>query len=225
MPFCERCGRNSHDVDRCYAKTNINNEIIQDDPERGVYVLELSGGNFYVGKSENIESRISQHEKDSGASWTKVHPIIGRVDTITQQMDDLESWERAETLELAHKYGIEKVRGHTWTQKILTEQKKNEFISQIRERKDLCRKCGSPDHMISSCRSKEKAPETKSKYNRFKKKAPETKPKYNRFKKKASETTKPKYNKKAPDPESESESESEYEPKRYKPYSYNRYRK
>ena len=160
MPFCERCGRNSHVANGCYAKRDINNEIIQDDPERGVYVLELSGGNFYVGKSEDIESRISQHEKDSGASWTKAHPIIGRVDTITQKMDDLESWERAETLELAHKYGIEKVRGHMWTQNILTEQKKNEFIGQIRERRDLCRKCGSPDHMISSCRSRE--PESES---------------------------------------------------------------
>ena len=162
MPFCERCGRNSHVANGCYAKRDINNEIIKDDPERGVYVLELSEGNFYVGKSEDIESRISQHEKDSGASWTKKHPIIGRVDTITQKMDDLESWERAETLELAHKYGIEKVRGHTWTQKILTEQKKNEFISQIRERKDLCRKCGSPGHMISSCRSREPESESES---------------------------------------------------------------
>ena len=160
MPFCERCGRNSHVADGCYAKRDINNEIIQDDPERGVYVLELSGGNFYVGKSEDIESRISQHEKGSGAAWAKIHPIIGRVDTITQKMDDLESWERAETLELAHKYGIEKVRGHMWTQNILTEQKKNEFIGQIRERRDLCRKCGSPDHMISSCRSRE--PESES---------------------------------------------------------------
>ena len=123
----------------------------------------------------------------------KCNPIVRRVDPITQEMDDLESWERAETLELAHKYGIEKVRGHTWTQNILTEQKKNEFIGQIRERKDLCRKCGSPDHMISSCRSKNKA-QAKPKYNRFKKKASETKPKYNRFKKKTSEM-KPKYNK------------------------------
>jgi len=166
---CERCGRESHTIEDCYATKDIDGNLIEDEYNSGVYVLKLGGGNFYVGKSDDIKSRISQHENGSGASWTKMHSIVRQVDPITPELDDFESWERAETLELAHIHGIEKVRGHAWTQISLTESKKREFIQNIRERKDLCRKCGSPDHMISSCRKRKTQENEKKPYSRFKK--------------------------------------------------------
>ena len=157
---CERCGRDSHDAESCYASRNIDGEIISDEsddePEEksGVYVLELRGGNFYVGKSDDVEVRIAQHEDGKGSAWTKLYSVVRAKDPIIPRMEDLDSWERAETIELARAHGIEKVRGHVWTTVNLTVNMKKEFVGHIRDRYDLCRRCGSSDHMITRCRSK-----------------------------------------------------------------------
>ena len=153
---CERCGRDSHEIEDCYASRDINGDIIVDEPEKesGVYVLKLRGGNYYVGKSDDIETRINQHESGKGSSWSKLHGVIGKQNPITSRMDDLDSWERAETIEQARIHGIEKVRGHSWTTINLTVNMKKEFVRHIRDRYDLCRRCGSSDHMISTCRSR-----------------------------------------------------------------------
>ena len=38
-----------------------------------VYVLELEGGNYYVGMSHNLSQRLAQHFSGNGAKWTKLH--------------------------------------------------------------------------------------------------------------------------------------------------------
>ena len=155
---CKRCGRDSHKAKECYATKHVKGFTIEDEediPESGVYVLKLSGGNYYVGKSKDIEKRMGSHLSGKGAAWTKKHEIVGKCELITNSMDDLDSWERAETLELAKKYGIEKVRGYKWTRVEIPVDEEKDFVTNIRERNDLCRKCGSSNHMISRCLSKE----------------------------------------------------------------------
>jgi hypothetical protein len=43
-----------------------------------IYVLELTGGFVYVGKSSNVTRRIQQHKLGKGAMFTKRHPPTGR---------------------------------------------------------------------------------------------------------------------------------------------------
>lgn len=166
---CQRCGRDSHNVDDCYASKDVHGYIIgerespakkrrkmeNNTPKSGVYVLELSGNNFYVGRSEDIQKRLTQHMSGNGSAWTKEHPMIREIAPITQRIDDLDSWERAETLELASIHGVDRVRGHVWTSKVLTAFMKRGFVTHIRDRKNLCRRCGKPGHMISHCRSEQ----------------------------------------------------------------------
>lgn len=154
---CERCGRDSHQAEDCYAKKDIDGNTIEDDPEpiMGVYVLKLSGGNYYVGKSGDVEKRVGSHMSGKGSAWTKKHEIVEECEPMTQPMDDLDSWERAETLDMAKQYGIEKVRGYKWTRVVLPLNEEKDFVINIRERNDLCRKCGSSNHMIARCRFKE----------------------------------------------------------------------
>jgi predicted GIY-YIG superfamily endonuclease len=85
-----------------------------------IYVLELEGGNYYVGKTQNLTKRRQRHFEGKGNEWTKMHPprkLIGAHIDIGEAGDDLE---KLTTLAYMKKYGIDKVRGYAWSQRILT---------------------------------------------------------------------------------------------------------
>ncbi|GIQ88928.1 hypothetical protein KIPB_011284 [Kipferlia bialata] len=43
-----------------------------------VYVLRLEHGKYYVGKTENFDSRLRQHRFTSfGAAYTRKHKVLG----------------------------------------------------------------------------------------------------------------------------------------------------
>lgn len=77
--------------------------------------------------------------------------VLRQVLTVTTREDSLDSWERAETLEVAHRAGIDRVRGHVWTAVALTESQRESFADHVCSRKDLCYTCGWAGHMASSC--------------------------------------------------------------------------
>ena len=72
-----------------------------------VYVLELEGGNYYVGYTTNLNHRLHQHFHDGGAKWCKVHKPI-RLHSVEIGGKKEES---AKTIELMKVYGVEHVRG------------------------------------------------------------------------------------------------------------------
>ena len=47
-----------------------------DEENDGVYVLELEGKNFYVGKSSRKRQRILEHKRKIGATFTKKHSVV-----------------------------------------------------------------------------------------------------------------------------------------------------
>ena len=49
----------------------------------GVYVLQLQGGKYYVGSSNDISRRIWMHENLNGAAWTKKYGVIKEKKTIS----------------------------------------------------------------------------------------------------------------------------------------------
>jgi predicted GIY-YIG superfamily endonuclease len=122
-----------------------------------IYVLHLEDNNFYVGKTiRNVNTRIKEH-LDNGymtSRWTKQYKPLRRLAPLTSIPDDLESWERAETLERMWIYGIQRVRGWKYTQLNLTTSDQSQVIMQLCERKDLCRCCGNFGHGISHCSSR-----------------------------------------------------------------------
>ena len=38
------------------------------------YVLNQTGGNYYIGMTNNITRRMKSHFKEGGSMWTKKHP-------------------------------------------------------------------------------------------------------------------------------------------------------
>ena len=118
--------------------------------QEGVYVLQKRDGSYYVGKSRNIEERMKKHAAGRGASCAR--NFVKRVQPVTQACDDLEAWERAETLALMRKHGIARVRGWMYTAPDMTEAEKEHAFFQVCEKFDLCRRCGIGGHFAVECR-------------------------------------------------------------------------
>jgi len=77
-----------------------------------VYVLELEGGNYYIGMTHNLNQRLAQHFSGSGAKWTKLHKPISVLRVIyPATKEDLENIITKEYIDL---YGKDKVKGGSY---------------------------------------------------------------------------------------------------------------
>ena len=123
----------------------------------GVYVLEMPGGRFYVGKSGNIEERMRQHQEGGVGGAVCAHGFIRLVSVLTPRQADMESWERAETLTRMRRSGIGKVRGWFYTSQDLTPSQREHAFQQVCEKFDLCRVCGNDSHFARDCSVRERA--------------------------------------------------------------------
>lgn len=112
-----------------------------------IYALELEQGKYYVGKSNQPEVRIEQHES-AGSCWTKLYKPISvlYIKESTSIFD-----EDVCTKELMLKYGIDHVRGGSYVLPQLTPHQ-IEFIGhELKSATDVCLKCGKPGHFMDSC--------------------------------------------------------------------------
>jgi hypothetical protein len=120
-----------------------------------IYILELEGDKYYVGRSKKktekgVQSRIKQHY-DGGqmaAAWCKKYPPISTVDI----KYDMDKWDENKWTKIyMEKYGIENVRGGDYV-RIKLPKKDIEFLEkEINGSNDLCHKCGQSGHFIRFC--------------------------------------------------------------------------
>jgi predicted GIY-YIG superfamily endonuclease len=113
-----------------------------------LYTLQLQDGKYYVGKSSDPDSRYLQHKKGNGASWTKKYKPVKLLDTkvLTGEHDETNL-----TKDLMKKYGIENVRGGSYTTIELDEATKSVLEREIRGNTDKCFKCGDSGHFAKGC--------------------------------------------------------------------------
>jgi cellular nucleic acid-binding protein len=116
-----------------------------------LYVLKLEKGKWYVGKSADIMKRYQQHLGGSGSAWTSKYSPISLVESkpITSPHD-----ENNVTKDYMKKYGVENVRGGSYSQIVLDESTisvlENEFIGNTNK----CFKCGLAGHFTNRCKTK-----------------------------------------------------------------------
>ena len=113
-----------------------------------IYVLRLENDKYYVGKSKNINDRILNHFEQNGSEWTKLHKPIQVIELI-EDCDDFDE-DKYVKIYMA-KYGIQNVRGGSYSKINLSETAISFLSKELRGCSDRCFECGSENHFISDC--------------------------------------------------------------------------
>ena len=95
-----------------------------------IYILLLENQKYYIGKTSNPLFRIENHVDNNNIEWTKIHKPI-KILEIIQNSDD----EDKHTLKYIDKYGINNVRGGSYTSIKINR----------------CFKCGKKEHLAKDC--------------------------------------------------------------------------
>ena len=113
-----------------------------------LYVLELDGGKFYVGKTDNLERRLQEHRDGLGAEWTKLHQFVKLHMSVLNSNASLEDYY---TLLYMDRYGIENVRGGSFCQIHLSDAQKEVIPQMMASYFDRCYCCGKSGHFAKHC--------------------------------------------------------------------------
>ncbi|NBO72687.1 MAG: hypothetical protein EBU66_13100 [Bacteroidetes bacterium] len=115
-----------------------------------IYVLKLQGGNYYVGKSDDVIGRFKEHMNGKGSAWTRKYKPI----SIVQSKDGVSAFEEDKmTKEYMSKYGVDKVRGGSYVTEVLSDSQLDTLNTEIWMAKDCCTQCGRKGHFVKDCRA------------------------------------------------------------------------
>lgn len=115
-----------------------------------IYVLELNGGHYYIGKTKDIARRFNEHKSQKGCSWTKQHCDYKIIEIYeNNSLFDEDKY----TLEYMNMMGIENVRGGSYSNPILSVEQRNNITRALRNANNLCMTCGGSDHYADMCGS------------------------------------------------------------------------
>jgi hypothetical protein len=116
-----------------------------------LYVLKLVNQKFYVGKTcQSVYNRFIQHKNGDGAIWTKIYKpleILEQFKTNNKFDEDLY------TKKYMDKYGIENVRGGSYTKKNLEDWEIKALNKELKSSNNLCFKCGKRGHFVNQCKN------------------------------------------------------------------------
>jgi len=115
-----------------------------------IYILKLKGGNYYVGKTNNVEKRFLEHLSGKGSAWTIKHEPI----EVSQVISNASPFDEDRYVkEYMHKYGINKVRGGTYVTEELDETQEYNLKKEIWGANDCCTQCGRKGHFVKDCKA------------------------------------------------------------------------
>jgi cellular nucleic acid-binding protein len=114
-----------------------------------VYVLLCEKGRYYVGKTDRpLHSRVEEHFNKEGSEWTRKYNPIKVVD----QIHDADEFDEDKYTKMyMKKYGIDKVRGGTYTQIYLPDYSIRTLEKEICSASDSCFRCNRSGHFASQC--------------------------------------------------------------------------
>jgi predicted GIY-YIG superfamily endonuclease len=113
-----------------------------------LYVLQLQGGKYYVGVSQNPEERLHSHRCGNGTEWTRLYPPVRIYE---QKPTTNHHDENNRTIEYMKTYGIDHVRGGIWTKVTLSSTDRETIQKMMDGNHNLCYTCHQVGHYASQC--------------------------------------------------------------------------
>lgn len=116
-----------------------------------IYVLRLLNGKFYVGKTTNLMKRTKSHFNMKGSAWTKKHSPL-EIMKVYHNCDKFD--EDKYTKMYMNKYGIENVRGGSFSSINLNKEEIYFIKKSLMTANDNCYICGQKGHFAKNCKYK-----------------------------------------------------------------------
>ena len=112
-----------------------------------IYILKCINSKYYVGRTDDLKFRIDNHFNNKGSFWTQVYKPIKVLKIIKKcTIYDEDKY----TIMMMTKYGINNVRGGTFSNFNLNNNEIRVINKMIRNAHDKCFNCGS-NHFINNC--------------------------------------------------------------------------
>ncbi len=113
-----------------------------------IYILQLEQGKYYIGKTNNPKLRIDNHFNSTASEWTKLYKPI-KVLEIKANCDNYD--EDKITLQYMDKYGINNVRGGSFSSIKLSKSTIDVLEKMKKGTNDKCFICGKSEHFAKDC--------------------------------------------------------------------------
>lgn len=113
-----------------------------------IYLLKLEHGKFYVGKTTQLNFRLTDHFSGNACEWTRVHKPLS-VLKIIPNCDDFD--EDKYTKMAMSQFGIDNVRGGSYSQIQLPYETQALLVRELRGARNTCFTCGRTGHFANTC--------------------------------------------------------------------------
>jgi predicted GIY-YIG superfamily endonuclease len=113
-----------------------------------LYILELTCGKYFVGKSRNVEHTYAYYECGFGPKWIQTYNPVRIVETrpITGDKDVLNA-----TLALMKTHGLDSVRHYGCGEMRLPDEEERAIRFLMHAPSDACAKCHATGHTVEAC--------------------------------------------------------------------------
>ena len=113
-----------------------------------IYVIKCKNDKYYVGRTKYLDERVEDHLTGQGSTWTKMNKPI----KLLRVIKDCDKYDEDKyVLMYMEKYGVNNVRGGSYSQIKLSEGQMDYIKNQMAGANDKCFKCNKSGHFVKNC--------------------------------------------------------------------------